>query len=96
MPWSAITGSCSDLRGHKSNRDGIGARIKVVTASGRALFNHVTTSMGFMSSSDRRVHFGLGSESKLAYAEIRWPSGIVQRLDRPAPDQILNVEEPPQ
>jgi enediyne biosynthesis protein E4 len=84
------------LRGHKSNRDGIGARIKVVTASGRALFNHVTTSIGFMSSSDPRVHFGLGSESKLDYAEIRWPSGILQRLDHPAPDRILTVEEPPQ
>jgi enediyne biosynthesis protein E4 len=84
------------LRGHKSNRDGIGARIKVLTASGRALFNHVTTSIGFMSSSDLRVHFGLGSESKLDYAEVRWPSGIVQRLDRPAPDRILTVEEPPQ
>jgi hypothetical protein len=84
------------LRGHKSNRDGIGARIKVVTASGRALFNHVTTSIGFMSSSDPRVHFGLGSESKLAYAEIRWPSGVLQRLDHPVPDRILTVEEPSQ
>jgi hypothetical protein len=46
-----------DLRGHKSNRDGIGARIKVVTGSGRSLYNHVTTSAG--SSSDRRAHFGL-------------------------------------
>jgi hypothetical protein len=84
------------LRGHKSNRDGIGARIKVVTASGRALFNHVTTSIGFMSSSDPRVHFGLGSESKLDYAEIRWPSGILQRLDHPAPDRLLTIEEPSQ
>lgn len=83
-----------DLRGHKSNRDAIGARIKVVTASGRALYNHVTTSVGFMSSSDRRPHFGLGMESKLDYVEIRWPSGIVQRLDDPAADQIMKVDEP--
>jgi hypothetical protein len=83
-----------DLRGHKSNRDGIGARIKVVTASGRALYNHVTTSVGFMSSSDRRAHFGLGAEKKIDHAEIRWPSGIVQRIDHPAIDQILKVEEP--
>jgi hypothetical protein len=84
-----------DLRGHKSNRDAIGAKIKVVTASGRALYNHVTTSVGFMSSSDRRVHFGLAAESKLEQVEIRWPSGILQRLERPATDQILKVEEPP-
>jgi hypothetical protein len=82
-----------DLRGHKSNRDGIGAIIKVVTASGRALYNHVTTSVGFMSSSDRRAHFGLGSESAIDHVEIRWPSGIMQRIDRPAVDRILKVEE---
>jgi len=83
-----------DLRGHKSNRDGIGARIKVVTASGRALYNHVTTSVGFMSSSDRRAHFGLGAETRIDHVEIRWPSGILQRIDHPAIDQILRVEEP--
>jgi hypothetical protein len=83
-----------DLRGRKSNRDGIGARIKVMTASGRVLYNHVTTSIGFMSSSDRRAHFGLGPDAKLEYAEIRWPSGIVQRVDRPIVDQIMRVEEP--
>jgi hypothetical protein len=83
-----------DLRGHKSNRNGIGATIKVTTASGRALFNHVTTSVGFMSSSDRRAHFGLGAETKIDHVEIRWPSGILQRIDHPAVDQILKVDEP--
>jgi enediyne biosynthesis protein E4 len=83
-----------DLRGHKSNRDGIGAAIKVTTGSGRVLYNHVTTSVGFMSSSDRRAHFGLGGEMKIDQVEIRWPSGIVQRLDRLAADRIVKVEEP--
>jgi hypothetical protein len=83
-----------DLRGRKSNRDGIGARIKVRTASGRELSNHVTTSVGFMSSSDKRAHFGLGAEAKIDSVEIRWPSGIVQRIEKPAADQILKVEEP--
>ena len=83
-----------DLRGHTSNRTAIGAAIKVVTASGRALYNHVTTSVGFMSSSDRRVHFGLGPEIVLAHVEIRWPSGIVQRIDRPKVDRIMKVDEP--
>jgi hypothetical protein len=83
-----------DLRGHRSNRNGIGAVIKVTTASGQTLFNHATTSVGFMSSSDRRVHFGLGSETALDHVEIRWPSGVLQRIDHPAVDQIMKVEEP--
>jgi len=82
-----------DLRGHTSNRSAIGASIKVVTASGRAIYNHVTTSVGFMSSSDRRVHFGLGAETEIAHVEIRWPSGIVQRIDRPKVDRIMKVDE---
>ena len=83
-----------DLRGTRSNRDGIGARIKIVTASGRTLYNHATTSVGFMSSSDRRVHFGLGKETAIQQAEIRWPSGEVQILPKPQVDQVLRVEEP--
>ncbi|HWT66539.1 MAG TPA: CRTAC1 family protein [Terracidiphilus sp.] len=82
-----------DLRGTKSNRDAIGATVKLVTASGRTLYNHVNPSVGFMSSSDRRVHFGLGAEAKIEAVEIRWPSGIVQRIKHPAVDQILRVEE---
>jgi hypothetical protein len=62
-------------------------------ASGRVLYNHVSPSVGFMSSSDRRVHFGLGAEAKIDRVEIRWPSGIRQRIDHPAADQILRVEE---
>jgi len=83
-----------DLRGHRSNRDGIGARIKITTASGRTLYNHATTSVGFMSSSDKRVHFGLCKERLVKNVEIRWPSGIVQTLDQVAADQILKVGEP--
>ena len=83
-----------DLQGTKSNRSAIGATIRVTTASKRTLFNHVTTSVGFMSSSDRRVHFGLGSEDKIDHVEIRWPSGSVQRIEKPKVDQILKVVEP--
>jgi enediyne biosynthesis protein E4 len=80
--------------GHKSNRDGIGAKIKATTASGRTLYNHVTRSVGFMSSSDKRVHFGLGAEKQIKGLEIRWPSGTVQTLKDVAADQFLTVEEP--
>jgi hypothetical protein len=80
--------------GRRSNRDGIGASLKLTTASGRTLYNHVTTSDGFMSSSDKRVHFGLGAEKAIASLEIRWPSGIVQTLKKVRADQILTVTEP--
>jgi enediyne biosynthesis protein E4 len=81
-------------RGRKSNRDAIGAKIKVTTRSGRTLYNHVTTSVGFLSSSDRRVHFGLGAETSAASIEIRWPSGAVDVRRNVAADQILAVQEP--
>jgi hypothetical protein len=82
------------LTGHKSARDAIGAKVKVTTASGRILYNHVAISAGFMSSSDKRVHFGLGKESSIASVEIRWPSGVQQVLKDVAADQFLKVDEP--
>ena len=85
-----------DLRGHRSNRDAIGAGVQVVTASGRSLYNHVSTSMGFMSSSDRRVHLGLGKEDSTTTVVIHWPSGIVQTLGPLKGDQILKIDEPDQ
>jgi len=83
-----------DLIGRESNRDGIGAIIKVVTEAGRSLYNHATTSVGLLSSSDKRVHFGLGKEDTVDRVEIHWPSGIVQILNRPAVDRIVRVQEP--
>jgi hypothetical protein len=82
------------LTGHKSARDAIGAKVKLTTASGRTLYNHVAISVGFMSSSDKRVHFGLGEESKIASIEIRWPSGIRQVLKDVKADQVLKIDEP--
>jgi hypothetical protein len=83
-----------DTTGRVSNHDAIGTRIKVTTGSGRTLYNHVTTSVGFMSSSDKRVHFGLGQERTIKSIEIRWPRGIVQTLTNVPADKILNVVEP--
>ena len=83
-----------DLRGKNINRDAIGAAVTVVTASGRKLYNHVTTSVGFMSSSDKRLHFGLGQEKEIREIEIRWPGGAVQKLASVAADRILKVEQP--
>jgi hypothetical protein len=81
------------LVGHKSARDAIGAKVKVTTASGRVLYNHVDISVGFMSSSDKRVHFGLGVEAKINSIEIRWPSGIQQTLKDVSADQFLKIDE---
>ena len=83
-----------DLRGSTSNRDGIGASLKLTTASGRVLYNHATTSVGLMSSGDRRVHFGLGKEMTVRSLEIHWPSGIVQHLGKLTADRIIKVNEP--
>jgi len=83
------------LVGHKSARDAIGAKVKVTTASGRVLYNHVAISVGFMSSSDKRVHFGLGRDSRIASLEIGWPSGTVQTLKNVSADQFLKIDEPP-
>jgi len=80
------------LEGTRSNRDGIGAVIKVVTKAG-AQYNHMTTSVGYASSSHGPVHFGLGGEDRAEQVEIRWPSGIVQTLRNVAGDRLLNVRE---
>ena len=80
------------LRGTKSNRDGIGARIKVVSKSGTQ-YNHMTTSVGYASSSNGPVHFGLGPDGEAETVEIHWPSGIVQTLHHVAAGQILHVTE---
>ena len=82
------------LRGTKSNRDGIGARIEVTLPSGRKLFNHCTTSVGYASSSEPLVRFGLGKEAIAKLIEIHWPSGQVQQLHDIKVDQILEVHEP--
>jgi hypothetical protein len=81
------------LVGHKSNRDAIGAEVKLVTAKGPQ-FATVSTAGSYLSSSDKRVHFGLGSESLVRSIEIRWPSSILQTLKNVRADQILQVDEP--
>ena len=80
------------LVGHKSNRDGIGAVIKVTTSKGSQWVT-VTTASGYMSSSDPRAHFGLGTDASAQSVEIRWPSGIVQELKNVAGDRIVTIDE---
>jgi hypothetical protein len=80
--------------GTTSNRDGIGTRIRLTGASGKVQFNHVTTCVGYASSSERAVHFGVGRDPKILMVELRWPSGKTQVLRDVAVNQVLRVREP--
>ena len=81
------------LVGHKSNRDGIGAIIKLTTPAGSQWVT-VTTGGSYLSASDKRAHFGLGAASVAQSIQIHWPSGVVQTLNNVHADQILTVNEP--
>jgi len=82
-----------NLIGHKSNRDAIGSSVKIVTSQGPQ-YATVSTASSYLSSSDKRVHFGLGRDSTAREIEIHWPSGIVQILHDVKGDRILRVDEP--
>ena len=80
------------LVGRKSNRDAIGAEIKLTTKSATQYWT-VSTAGSYLSSNDRRAHFGLGPETEAASIEIRWPSGIRQTLQHVKGDTVVRVEE---
>ncbi len=80
------------LVGVKSNRDGLGTKIKITTASGTQ-YNQASTAVSYNSSSDKRVHFGLGSASVVDSIELTWPSSIKQVLKNIKPNQVLTVTE---
>ena len=82
------------LVGTKSNRDGLGAAIKLTSGSGRIQYNHATTAVGYASASDKRVHFGLGADRLAREIEIRWPSGTRQVLKDVPAGRVLEVREP--
>jgi hypothetical protein len=82
------------LEGRTSNRDGIGAQIALTSASGTNQYVTVSGTGSYLSASDRRAHFGLGPDTTAKKIEIRWPSGIVQKLENVRGDQILTVAEP--
>jgi enediyne biosynthesis protein E4 len=81
------------LVGHKSNRDGIGAEIKLTTSKGMQ-FATVSTAASYLSANDKRAHFGLGSDAAAQSIEIHWPSGTVQMLKNISGDRMLVVDEP--
>jgi hypothetical protein len=80
------------LVGHRSNRDGIGAVIRITTSQGPQWYT-ITTASSYLSSSDVRAHFGLGEDTEATTVEIRWPSGIVQRLSHVKGDRYARIDE---
>ena len=80
------------LVGVKSNRDGLGTKVKISTSHGDQ-YNEATTAVGYNSSSDKRVHFGLGDATVIDKIELAWPSGVKQILNNVKADQILTVTE---
>ena len=84
--------------GAKSNRSGIGARLKCVTqppgdAKPHQQIDEVRSGGGYFSQNDLRVHFGIGNAEKIALLEIRWPSGQIDKLENLKPNQLIFVKE---
>lgn len=81
-----------ELTGSVSNRDGIGATVMIATPAGKQ-FNHMTSAVGYASSSLGPVHFGLGRQDTVSLLEVRWPSGRVQQLKGVRADRIVKIRE---
>jgi hypothetical protein len=82
-----------NLTGTKSNRDGVGARIKL-TSGGKVYTTQKKSTTGYLSQNDPRIHFGLAKNEMIDKIEIKWPSGILQVLENIKVNQILPVKEP--
>lgn len=81
------------LTGTSSNRDGIGARIKL-SAGGKTQIAQKKSTTGYLSQNDPRIHFGLSGNTMADRIEITWPSGKVQSLENIKANQILEIKEP--
>jgi hypothetical protein len=82
-----------ELEGAKSNRSAIGAEITLFW-NGQHQVQEVSGGSGFSAQNQRRLHFGVGKNPQIEKAVIRWPSGAIQTLDKPTPDQLHQVKEP--
>jgi hypothetical protein len=81
-----------ELEGASSNRSAIGAQVRLFW-DGREQVQQVSGGNGFCSQNQRRLHFGLGKNPQIDRAEIRWPSGKIDKIDKPAMDQVYRIKE---
>jgi hypothetical protein len=84
--------------GTKSNRSGIGARLRCIThpageTKAHAQIDEVRSGGGYFSQNDLRVHFGIGKAEKVDLLEIRWPSGLIEKVENIKPNQVIYVKE---
>ena len=96
MPTALDATAVVETVGKKSNRDGIGSRVKVVGASGLTQYFTINTTVGYLSASDKRLLAGLGTDSTAKLVEIQWPSGVVQKFENVKAGQTLKAIEPAQ
>jgi predicted NUDIX family NTP pyrophosphohydrolase len=89
-PWLGV-----ELRGTRSNRQGLGAEVTLVTESGRRQYGSATTAGSYFAASDPRVFFGLGREMAVRELRIRWPNGNGQVIPKPEVNRVLKVTEEP-
>ncbi len=82
------------LRGRYANRQGLGAQVSLTLPDGSTLTNHASTSVGYASSSEPFVRFGLGAFKQVGKIVIRWPGGVEQELLDVQADRVLEAEEP--
>jgi hypothetical protein len=78
--------------GVKSNRDGIGAKVKIVSGD-LTQIDEVRSGGSYISQSDLRLHFGLEKRTKIDLIEVRWPSGVVDKINNASVNNILTVKE---
>jgi hypothetical protein len=81
-----------ELEGASSNRSAIGAEVRLFW-DGRQQVQQVSGGNGFCSQNQRRLHFGLGKNPQIEKAEIRWPSGRIDKIDKPTFDQVYRIKE---
>ena len=81
------------LQGTKSNRDAIGALVKLYR-NGQVMVRQVQSTGGYLSQSSKTLHFGLGDDATVDRIEIRWPSGVRQTIESPTIDQLVDIREP--
>jgi hypothetical protein len=82
------------LTGTKSNRDALGAVVKITDSRGGQQWQTLTTASSYLSASQKLVHFGLGKADGIREIEIRWPSGRMQAIRNAGINRVTTVREP--